>query len=260
MIWQIQEESRLLARQIKELEFKLRKAPDGELRCARNGNGVKWYYYGNTTRRVYLPKKNRGLAEKLALKKYNKLTLDAARKKKAAIDACIDAYAQSNKTAESMIGSNSQYRDLLLPQVSKLSESVAGWAEEQYEKNEDHPENLRFRTRKGDLVRSKSEVFIADMLYMNKIPYRYESKLDLGRFGIYYPDFTIYHPRQLRLYYWEHFGRIDDEEYAHKAYRKLEIYTRNGIIPSDNLIMTFETREMQLDPAIVEKVVRETFL
>ena len=95
---------------------------------------------------------------------------------------------------------------------------------------------------------------------MNKIPYRYESKLDLGSFGIYYPDFTIYHPRQLRLYYWEHFGRIDDEEYAHKAYRKLEIYTRNGIIPSDNLIMTFETREMQLDPAIVEKVVRETFL
>ena len=249
MIWQIQEESRLLGRQIKELETKLRKAPDGELRCARNGNGVKWYYYGDTAGRAYLPKKNRTLAQKLALKKFNKTSLEAARKKKAAIDACIAAYAESSKVIESLTENDSCYRELLLPQLSRLPEHVADWAQEEYERNEDHPEILRFSTKKGDLVRSKSEVFIADTLFFNKIPYRYESKLDLGSFGIYYPDFVVYHPRLLRIYYWEHFGRMDDEEYAHKAYRKLEIYTRNGIIPMDNLLMTFETKARPLDPA-----------
>ena len=52
MIQKFQEESRLLARQIKELEMKLRKAPDGELKCARNGTGVKWYYYKDTSREL----------------------------------------------------------------------------------------------------------------------------------------------------------------------------------------------------------------
>ena len=82
MIPKFQEESRLLDRQIKELETKLRKAPDGELKCARNGRGVKWYLYKGTSLRVYLPKQKRSLAEKLALKKYYLTSLEAARKKR----------------------------------------------------------------------------------------------------------------------------------------------------------------------------------
>lgn len=260
MIWQIQEESRLLGRQIKELESRLRRAPEGELRCARNGKGMKWYYYSDGSRRVYLAKKNHTLAEKLVLKKYNRISLEAARKKKAAIDACIAAYAEGGKMTEPLTGSDSCYRELLIPQLSKLPDRVAAWAEEKYERNTEHSENLRFKTKKGDVVRSKSEVFIADTLFLNKVPYRYEPKLDLGNFGTYYPDFVIYHPRFMKIYYWEHFGKMDDDEYIHKAYRKLEIYTQNGIVPTDNLVTTFETKRRPLDPALVEKIVRETFL
>lgn len=260
MIPKFQEESRLLDRQIKELETKLRKAPDGELKCARNGRGVKWYFYKGTSRRVYLPKQKRSLAEKLALKKYYLTSLEAARKKKIALDNCICAYAESGNLTESLISPASGYKDLLLPQISKLSGHAAEWAQEPYEKNEGHPENLKFQTKKGDLVRSKSEVFIADSLYLRKIPYRYEAKLDLGEYGVFYPDFLVFHPRLLKLYYWEHFGMMDDEDYSHKAYRKLEIYTNNGIVPMDNLIVTFETRNNPLDPGTVEKIIREYFL
>ena len=260
MIQKFREESRLLDRQIKELEMKLRKAPGGELKCARNGTGVKWYYYKDTSRRTYLPKQNRTLAEKLALKKYNLTALEAARKKKTALDDCIRAYSEGENMTELLICPESKYKELLLPQISKLSSRTAEWAQEPYEKSEDHPENLRFQTKKGDMVRSKSEVFIANALYMNRVPYRYESKLDLAGYGIFFPDFLIYHPRLFKLYYWEHFGMMDDEDYSHKAYRKLEIYTRNGIVPMDNLIATDETRTNPLDPGIVEKIIRENFL
>ncbi len=128
-----------------------------------------------------------------------------------------------------------------------------------YDKNKLHPEQLIHKTPLGECVRSKSEAFILMCLQQNKIPYRYECVLHLDSMT-FYPDFTIRHPRTGKVYYWEHFGMMDYRDYAKKAYAKLDIYQMHGIIPSINLIVTFETKEHPLDLEMVEKLIEHYFL
>ena len=78
-------------------------------------------------------------------------------------------------------------------------------------------------------------------LNQHHIPYRYECELVLGK-STFYPDFTIKHPVTDEILYWEHFGLMEDKLYCQNAYRKLQVYADNGIIPGKNLIVTFETR------------------
>ena len=52
---------------------------------------------------------------------------------------------------------------------------------------------------------------------------------------------------------------MDDPDYIRKAYRKMQLYTENGIIPSVNLIMTFETLENPLDSEMLEEIVHFYF-
>ena len=98
----------------------------------------------------------------------------------------------------------------------------------------------------GYKVRSKSEVMaIAVLLEQNRF-FRYEDPLYLnGTF--YYPDFTIRNPKDGKYYWYEHFGKMDDPEYARKTYAKLAVYASCGIIPSVNLITTFETKAQKLN-------------
>ena len=96
-------------------------------------------------------------------------------------------------------------------------------------------------------------------LTQNNIPFRYECALQLGETTIY-PDFTIRHPRTGETYYWEHFGMMDNPAYRKSASLKLQNYISNGIIPTIQLITTYETKEKQLDLDIIEKIVKEYFL
>ena len=97
------------------------------------------------------------------------------------------------------------------------------------------------------------------MLFVNKIPFRYECELQLGEIFIY-PDFTIRHPKTGEIYYWEHFGRMDDSKYNKNVPSKLQLYISNGIIPSIQLITTYETIENPLSSEKVESLIREYFL
>lgn len=77
---------------------------------------------------------------------------------------------------------------------------------------------------------------------------------------IVYPDFTIQHPQTGQLFYWEHFGLMDDPNYYKNAYSKLTLYASAGIIPSINLITTYETNNSPLNTEIVNKLVSHYFL
>jgi len=52
---------------------------------------------------------------------------------------------------------------------------------------------------------------------------------------------------------------MDDEEYARNAYAKLQKLNSFGIIPSINLIVTYETKENPLSPEMIEKIVEYYF-
>ena len=89
-----------------------------------------------------------------------------------------------------------------------IEKELAEWQSASYEKNPNHPENLKIQSISGNWVRSKSEALIDMILYVNKIPFRYECGLQLGS-RLMYPDFTIRHPKTGEFYYWEHFGLMD---------------------------------------------------
>ena len=133
------------------------------------------------------------------------------------------------------------------------------WMNEPYLKNEFKSEMLVHRTSAGIRVRSKSEAFIVTTLCKYQIPFRYECALEIGG-KIIYPDFTIIHPVTGEVFYWEHFGRMDEDDYKQDAIIKINNYLANGIVPNINLITTFETKTSPLCEDLVETLVRYYFL
>lgn len=85
--------------------------------------------------------------------------------------------------------------------------------------------NKIYKTRKGDLVRSKSEVIIANLLFDEKIEYEYEKKLYYAKGKWIEPDFTI--SLDGKEFYWEHLGLIGTEDYDRRWLEKREIYEKH---------------------------------
>lgn len=248
-------ESQRLEKQMKRLESQILELPKGKLICARNKNHWKWYY-SDGHNSVYIPKKKQKFAEQLAKKKYLSLLHEDMRLEKAAIDCYLRHHKQSK--AEDLLLNEPEYQKLLSPSFQPLSQELNDWINAPYETSKKYLEHKIFKTSSGTMVRSKSEVLIDMALYTHGIPYRYECELNLGNL-IIYPDFTIKHPKTGKIYYWEHFGRMDDENYARNAADKLKRYIENGIIPNINLIITFETKECPLDYETIEKIINEYF-
>ncbi len=96
------------------------------------------------------------------------------------------------------------------------------------------------------------------VLSINQIPFRYECELSLND-AVVYPDFTIMHPRTEELFYWEHFGMMDNPRYAKRAGEKLQMYIVNGLIPTVNVITTYETTMKPLDTESLDRIVKEYF-
>lgn len=244
--------------QIALLKGKIKRLPEGSLRCARNQKCYKWYIYEGEMR-TYLPKCHRKLAEKLAMKRYCTLQLNELIAEEKAIDAYLKAYNSKPQFETKQFLENPEYCRLIEPFYKPISVELAEWCAQPYEKYDKYPEKLIHKTPAGIFVRSKSEAMILDALYRNKIPFRYESALYIGG-GVMYPDFTTRHPKTGEVYYWEHFGWMDEETYRNRYQRKMNTYINNGIVPSINMIATYETKDHPLSIDAVEKYVKYYFL
>jgi len=209
--------------------------------------------------RKLLSQTERSFAEKMALKKYYSRKLKVMENEKRAIDAYLKKYDIKIESAETLLEDTSSYKELLKPYFSSLSKELIDWMNSPYEKNPKNPEKLIHKTVNGLMVRSKSEAMIAKLLYVNKIPFRYECALHLPEKTIY-PDFTIKHPKTGELFYWEHFGWMDNLNYCAYASDKFERYVMNGIIPSIHLITTYETKEHPFSIETAEELIKKFFL
>jgi len=86
-----------------------------------------------------------------------------------------------------------------------------------------HMLNRIYSTSKGDKVRSKSEVIIANLLYQYNLEYEYEKKLYYAQGKWIEPDFTVRLKDGSEIY-WEHLGMIGIETYDKRWKEKLDIY------------------------------------
>ncbi|MGV8120657.1 MAG: ATP-dependent RecD-like DNA helicase [Candidatus Xenobiia bacterium LiM19] len=93
---------------------------------------------------------------------------------------------------------------------------------------------LIHRSEKGESMRSKSEVIIANMLSSRGIFYSYEKEF-VGADGVVkYPDFTIVDADSGTTYIWEHLGMLTDHGYRKDWQRKLEWYLKQGLATPDD--------------------------
>lgn len=241
----------------KTLEARLSVLPEGELHIYPAGNSTKWIC-AHQGKQIYLPKSKRSLAEALALKKYYSLQLLETKEEL----SLLSSMPSRSKTlsAADLLAESSPYYPLLQGYFAKdkLPVSAQKWCAESYETNHSHPEHLIHTTLAGHKVRSKSEVIIANLLYTNHIPYRYEAALPLKEFTAY-PDFTIMHPVTNKIFYWEHFGMMDNAPYCDTACNKLKTYCYNGIFPSMQLITTYETSKCPISTDQVQQIITQYF-
>jgi len=126
-----------------------------------------------------------------------------------------------------------------VPDEHFFRQAADDWATQPYKKNTSYPEDLRYLSNNGTLVRSKSEAFIANQLEFYQIPYRYEEDLTFDWLTIS-PDFTIKRSSDGQIILWEHFGAVHEPGYVEKMYKKFDFYEKHGYIPFETIIYTFE--------------------
>ena len=243
---------------IEFLQKQLEKAPEGSLNGTSSHSQLQWQRIVGT-KRFYLSSGNSKLIKALAQKKYNALLLEDFKRQRKALDKLINSYVPQNgeKTYMSM---SERWRKQIVPLNIPDSEYADLWQSLRYKGKT--IENTGFLTSKGECVRSKSEIIIADVLASLCIPYRYEfpHKLkngDLSRCIDVYSDFTCLNIHTRKEFVWEHFGLMDDAEYARNAVAKIEMYQNNGYFLGDNLIFTMETHEKPLNSKIVRDLAKK---
>lgn len=121
-----------------------------------------------------------------------------------------------------------------------------------------YEEKMIHKTVRGELVRSKSEVIIANALHYNGLDYEYEPELKLED-KVKRPDFKIEDYDTGVVWYWEHCGMMTDPQYRKRWEDKRKFYEKNGIVEGKNLIVTYDDEKGGLDSDLIQKIIEERF-
>ncbi len=259
---QMQHAQKNLEDKIQVLNSKIAALPQGRLRIKRNGKYWQWVQV-NEKESTIISKKNRQLAQQLALKTFYCMVREEHLRELKSIQSYFQQYSNATNakkeiSSQQLLTTPGEFQTLLSGQLSTFSEDIQNWLSATYTSNPFYPEQKKFSTGTGFYVRSKSEVMIAIALTTAQIPFRYECALSIG-YSTIYPDFTILHPRTGEIFYWEHFGKMDDTGYQQKTSRKLALYISNQIIPTHQLITTYETQNHPLTMSEIDSVISYYF-
>lgn len=200
----------------------------------------------------YIPKTNVKLISRLAEKDYLNQSEKLAVKRKKQMqelrkdfneDEFDELYAKIHPVRK-------EYFSPLIPTTKQIEEE---WLNKPYQKNPYRYGDRKIVTRDGMRVRSKSEKFLAEIFDQRGIKYKYECPIILGNKTIY-PDFTFLNRNQETIY-WEHFGMMDNPQYASDACQKIKQYEKEDIFVGEKLIITFEDGKNDLDYEWVDKLI-----
>ena len=244
-----------LTRFKKMLGRELDKAPEGSLRISHNNSSVLYYHReGIGDRRgKYITKDHIEVAKALAQKSYLDKSLKAIDKEIYAIDSylkyipdkfCEEIFETLSDTRKSLV------EPIWIPDV----EYVDNWVRQEYIHKEIADDVPEFYTEKDERVRSKSEVIIANELLRAGVPYKYECPLIIRGVKIH-PDFTILNVRKRKEIYWEHFGKMDDSDYANKTVFKKKLYLEGGFYHGDKFICSMESLKYPLSVKDIRKMI-----
>lgn len=258
----MQEFKEILAKRIYELkqiiqkeEKRLKKIPEGSVQVTGTEKKVM-FYINQEGKRRYARERDQKLVQQLCQKDYDQKILAKAQKELKELEKLYKNY--DDKTYESVYEKIHPARQQLINSIwLPDDEYVKQWEAVKYTPKGFAPNDPEFYTDKGERVRSKSEILIANALKKHHIPYRYEYPYQFHPYEpIKHPDFTVLNVRTRKEYLWEHMGKMDGEGYRDYALNRIIDYEMNGIFPGDRLILTHETLNDPLNSKIIEKTIQ----
>ncbi len=233
----------------------LAQAPDGHLRISKSNGKIQYYYVQSDSNKngKYLGKNDLPMARELAQADYDKKLISQLQEELLSIENLLSQHGQLERLHTEL---HPGRQTLVTPATLSPSDYVEIWSSVEYKHKDFSPEAPILLTSKGERVRSKSEVIIADTLHRLGIPYRYEFPLKLQSFNVH-PDFYCLNIRTRKEFAWEHLGLLDDSDYARSAVDKLFHYQKSGYFPGKNLIISTESRDLPLSSKQVEQIAKE---
>ena len=250
---------------LSKVKRRLENAPPGHLKLSRKKNHTEFYQITQrgATRGTYISKKDHPLAAQLAQKEYDTRLLKELPKEISSLEIFLKQTGHLSKLQKIYDSLCLERRTLITPLTLTKEQYASQWKAVTWKGCDFKADDKKLLTANGENVRSKSEVIIADTLSRMGIPYRYEFPLKIrkpqGQISLFYPDFLCLNLRTRQEFYWEHFGLMSRPEYANNAIGKINLYTKNGLFPGKDLIITFESEEEKFDTQIIEKMI-QTYL
>lgn len=229
----------------------------------RKRDGKPYYYLRSSdkdTNGKYLPPTpaNQKLVRKIAQRDYDAKVLKAAEKQQRLLEKFLQKF--NPDSIDDIYQNLSKARKQLIVPVYKSNEDfIREWLAIEYQKGSYDSNKTFFNTMRGEIVRSKSELLIANALFIRKIPYHYEKPLTLSNGRTIRPDFTILDIVTGKEIYWEHFGLMDDYNYRYTMLQKIEAFEKEGLTKQGRTIFTYEMTSMPLTSQTIDSIIRVRF-
>ena len=247
---------RLLMTTINNLEKQKEKLAEGGINIKYHSKHPYYYQHANKRDR-YLNQKDIELIKQLIQKDHICKVIKAAKQEAEILKKDIIGYPK--EIMENIYET--------LPEDRKKYASPLIFNDEEYAKewlaipfvpkpfSKDAPE---YYTMKGERVRSKSEVIIADRLYIKGIPYKYECPVLIGGV-VFHPDFTILRLSDRKILYHEHCGKMGDSGYVEDMIDRANKYAKAKIFQGDRLFYTFESADHPLDISWLDDFIEKNY-
>ena len=241
---------------IQQFRHELNATRGGKLYVKRTKKKVIYTEYSHGKERSI--GRNKDKVHRLARRNYVRDQYDLIQAYYSLLKQTYDQFITDKKTSR-LTQRLEQYRTLDFDMNRiLLSPEQQKWLDQPYERNPAYPEELKFETTNNKLMRTKSELIIANRLEYYNVPYLPEMPFYFD-YDLYpkYPDFTILkHDGSIII--WEHMGRMDKEDYFIKNSKRIIEYRQNGYSQNTNLIITFE--EDIREPGLIENIIERRIL
>lgn len=249
------------------LDKRIDRYPEGKLHLIHTENRVQYYLRTKSDDKSgkYISKSDDKKLKVYMQKKYDEAAMKILARE---INDCKRLSMKMSKIGQSsyeelqniFAGFPKETRQYIEPVALPDEEYVTLWLSEEYERKAILDDAPMYVTMRGDRVRSKSELNIANTLYKYGIPYKYEYPFIMKNGRRVYPDFIVLNVRKRKEIYWEHRGMMDDRDYSRNAVFKNKEYLKAGLVLGNDLVITEETSMLPLGTDEIESVIRNYFL
>ena len=255
LINELEKRKKQLASYMETCRKYLKSSPSGYLRVSVQGEQFRFYRKKDKSDKQGVYCGDRNLISRLAKKEYAERVLKAAQKELKAIVRFI-AIEKKQPVVKAFTGMHPGKQILVKPLEDTMESRIRQFNETAFPSFGFKPGSHAVVVDDNHLVRSAAEYRIETSLRKAGIPFKYESLFMADDGSDMRPDFMIMNPRTGQVFYWEHFGMLDRQDYRDRMMNNLGSYELSGIFPGNGLITTFDDGKHPLQQEHIDRIIR----